>query len=366
MTRNIIKYEYGVISRLLAEPYELSFATVKAVDSIWVFMEDGNGCIGIGEAVPLPGYGVETTRSVQDCVAELGRDIASLTDELLREKCLAAKSRNPFAASAVMTALEFSAFASKVKTIVPTPLTYPLSSKSNSEGLLNIISNAIESGYRFFKMKIGNGVERDIESMRRAIKAFPEISYKISFDANQAYSFQEALQFCYALEGERSNRVFFVEEPLKNRDWEGMKKLCGETEVDFMLDESIYNLSDIERAKEIGCKAVKLKLFKHCGLENTLEMARKARGLGLRTIIGNGVSTDIGNLGEALLISSDPDLFLNGAECNGYLKLQRSIIFKDLQNDDKGRLVWRGTGEDLPEQFNRAINCFINSVESTW
>jgi hypothetical protein len=109
-----------------------------------------------------------------------------------------------------------------------------------------------------------------------------------------------------------------------------------------MLDESIYNRSDIHRAKSIGCAAIKLKLFKCAGLDACLKLATIAYHAGLSVVLGNGVASDIGNFCEALIIASEPKLFVSGAECNGFIKLKNRILFKQL-NMHRGSLEWNGS-----------------------
>ena len=77
---------------------------------------------------------------------------------------------------------------------------------------------------------------------------------------------------------------------------------AASSQVPIVLDESIYNEADIVRAARIGAYGVKLKLMKNFGIAETLSLARQARHLGLIVVFGNGVATDIGNLGEYLVI----------------------------------------------------------------
>ena len=115
--------------------------------------------------------------------------------------------------------------------------------------------------------------------------------------------------------------------------------LCCKTSIPIMLDESIYNEVDIRRAKNIGCAAIKLKLFKHAGISECLRLANTAKNIGLNVTIGNGVSSDIGNLCEALIINEAPKLFISGSECNGFAKLKEKIVFDQLSLKS-GNLIW--------------------------
>ena len=74
----ISKFEFGIVKQRLTSPYRLSFATLEYIDSIWVYIEDEEGQKGLGEAVPLLGYGNESTQDIvrwindfrQECIGK--------------------------------------------------------------------------------------------------------------------------------------------------------------------------------------------------------------------------------------------------------------------------------------------------------
>jgi D-galactarolactone cycloisomerase len=79
----------------------------------------------------------------------------------------------------------------------------------------------IEKGFRAFKLKIGFGVEEDIEfihALREAVG--PDIA--IMADANSAYNAAAARRILYGCEGAK---LHFFEEPLAPEDIEGYKEL---------------------------------------------------------------------------------------------------------------------------------------------
>jgi L-Ala-D/L-Glu epimerase len=351
--RRITRFEFGTFTCPLRKPYELSFTTLSNFEAVWVFIEDDAGKIGIGETVPLPGYGSETLEDVLSCIQDLSKDADSLTAEDMKERCFAARSVNPFSASAVMMALEFPDWAASASKVHPTSLVYPLASGQQEQHLSQTIEKALSQGYKYFKMKVGRDIDQDLESAVFALNLFPQKTFRISFDANQAYKLNEALTFCRFLANQP--RAHCLEQPLPQLDWDGMAELCKQTTFPLMLDESIYNEQDVRRAKEIGCSAVKLKLCKHCGLEETLSLAQLAHDLGLEVVIGNGVSTDIGNLAEALVISKAPQLFGEGAECNGFLKIAQPTTFPQLYLDKTGCMVWKNENLSLNEQLVHSI-----------
>jgi hypothetical protein len=99
-----------------------------------------------------------------------------------------------------------------------------------------------------------------------------------------------------------------------------------------------------------------LKLFKHPGISECLRLASIAKKWGLNVTMGNGVSSDIGNLCEALVISEAPNLFVSGSECNGFAKLKEKVAFDQLSLNS-GKLIWE-KGNDI--SFDKIIASLKN------
>lgn len=330
---------FGVINKNLITPYELSFATVTGIDSLWICVIYQSGRTGIAEAVPLPGYGSETIESVFKFVKKTAPRLIGSTRKAVLRELMPYHLKNAFSISAIATAMEFPDWIEKVAQIEPIALVYPLSTSQTGDALVAQIEAGLTQGYRHFKMKIGKCLETDMFSARYVLDCYnrPDLSFR--FDANQAYCYDEALEFCQAIAPLSSDNLLWIEQPLVQDAWDETRRLCNATAVPIMLDESIYDEHDIERAKKVGCAAVKLKLFKHCGISDCIRLAKAAKQNELLATIGNGVSSDIGNLHEALVVNAVPDVFVAGSECNGFLKIEQTIAFEQLKLRD-GFLTW--------------------------
>ena len=328
----IQRFLFGHKSAPLSKPYKLSFSTINNFESVWVIVEDEYGRLGVGEAVPLPGYSHETVQDVIGCMQTIVRKNLWQTAESLKKHTHSIKDKNPFAASAIITAMEFPFWLEKNIPLEPIPLIYPLSSGMDEEQLITSFNEALSLGYKYFKLKVGMGLKNDLRSSEALLKASPEAGCQFSFDANQAYNLKDASTFCnFLFEKDNLGRARYLEQPFPANNWKDLAKLIPQTPTKIALDESVFEEHDILRAKEIGCSAIKLKLCKHYGLNKTLELARKASELGLEVIFGNGVATDIGNLAEALIYSSAPNIFAKGAECNGYIKLKSPALIPQMK-----------------------------------
>src|SRR3546814_7740347 len=103
-----------------------------------------------------------------------------------------------------------------------------------------------------------------------------------------------------------------------------------------MIDESIYGMTDIERAAKIdGIGFVKLKLKKMGGLDDLKAGLDRIRALGMRPVMGDGVATDICGWMEACVARVTLD---NAGEMNGFLKL-RTQLFEEKLRFDEGDIV---------------------------
>src|SRR5262245_53432748 len=99
-TRGLRRLRCGVTSCPLTKPYDLSFTTLEAFDSVWVIAEPDDGRIGVGEAGPRPGYNWETLETVRETVAALVAGGAGQAVSTIAERCRDAREQHPFAASA--------------------------------------------------------------------------------------------------------------------------------------------------------------------------------------------------------------------------------------------------------------------------
>ena len=337
--RYIKRFCYGRLKSPLSKPYALSFATISSLDLTWVYIEDNYGRGGVGEAVALPGYSWESADSIFSIISSIANGAEGLSHEELVKRCLGVRAKHPFAASAVVTALEMPEWLNRTvgcKTHIP--LAYPVSSEQSPSRLIENVSNAVESGYKFVKMKVGKNPDQDLQAVKLILNRYCECIGPITLDANQAYSVQESLYLIDRLgKAGYKNQIIF-EQPTSWDNWNGLKTICTNSDIPIILDESIYSSSDIYKAAEIGANGVKLKICKNFGFLECISLAEQANKLGLAVVIGNGVASDISNMAEYLIVLSNKDLFSFPAECNGYLKLEKLIAFEEMGLNSLGAM----------------------------
>ncbi|NJB69193.1 L-alanine-DL-glutamate epimerase-like enolase superfamily enzyme [Desulfobaculum xiamenense] len=358
MSARIVSVRCGVVRRALRQPYRLSFATLSHVDSVWVGVVFEDGRCGVGEAVPLPGYGGGTLDEVRDAVRGLCAGLVGHTARDALSGAVGQAARGPLAVSAVASALEFPDLAGRCAAILRVPLVFPLDPADGGSAVLCAMEDALSEGFTEFKMKIGRDLASDVAAALLALERAADVGAMVRFDANQAYTRAEAQTFCEAVNGGASEELRWLEQPLAREDWEGTAMLCASTRVPIMLDEPIYAEEDVDRAARVGAAAVKLKLCKHPGPQACVDLARRAVGAGLAVTLGNGVSTDIGNICEAMVAAELGDALTGALECNGFARLAAPALFSGLRSD-RGCLV-----ADAPRLDEAKLDALAR--ESSW
>lgn len=328
---------WGVLHAPLTKPYELSFASLAAFDLVWVRADYEGGGVGLGDAVPLPGYNWETLDTVSATVAGLCDAAEGRSASAIVERCRDARRHHPFAASAVVAALDFPFFLERVKAREQFSISAPVAAEWPEAKLRDVVQALLTAGYRYIKVKVGRHLEDDIRTARCLLKEWPGRHFGVVFDANQAHSVEDALAFSQALYSCASQRLQWYEQPVHRDDWRAMEQVCRSNGAPIVLDECIYDAADIDRASAIGAHGVKLKLVKNFGIAETLALARRARALGLVVVFGNGVATDIGNLGEYLTLAAGEGMFAAASECSGFAKLKAPVLAQLLRIDEAGQ-----------------------------
>lgn len=163
------------------------------------------------------------------------------------------------------------------------------------------------------KVKLGS---EDDEAIIAAIRAArPDV--KLRVDANVAWDPDTAVRRITAL---LPYDLEMVEQPTPKEDITGMGYVQARVDVPIVADESVQTLTDVEALAAAGVQGINLKLMKVGGLAPGLQMARRARDLGLRLMLGCMVETSLGvtamahltgladwlDLDAPLLIANDP------------------------------------------------------------
>lgn len=242
------------------EPYVTARGTLAQRETVLLRVRDGDGVVGLGEAVPLSMRGDVTFEQV---VAEL-REWADTPE--MKSGRLSAPSR-----CAVETAMldlrsrrngvpAWSELGASAAQPVPCNATLPAGEPEAVAGRAN---EWAEDGFTSFKLKVGVPKDFDqVAAVRRALGP----SAQLRVDANGVWGPAEALEKIGAMEGEG---VMLVEQPCATL--EELAEVRRLVEVRIAADESVAGTEDIERAKQLeSCDLITVKLSKMGGPESGL------------------------------------------------------------------------------------------------
>jgi L-alanine-DL-glutamate epimerase-like enolase superfamily enzyme len=167
--------------------------------------------------------------------------------------------------------------------------------------------------YATLKIKLGS--EDDFARLRAVRAARPEA--KLRIDANAGWAAGDAIALVRRLE---PLGIELIEQPVRKDDFAGMGQVQRVTDIPVVADESCQSLADVEALAAAGVAGINLKLMKAGGLSGGVAMARRARELGMRVMLGCMIETSVGvtamahlagladwlDLDGPLLIANDP------------------------------------------------------------
>jgi L-alanine-DL-glutamate epimerase-like enolase superfamily enzyme len=336
-----------VVRRLrmpLTTPYKVSRYVFHDFDPIVVEMRDRDGRAGWGEVVISEGYTNESPQGGWDFVIGMADRLLGLSTQEAKAALAPHAHENSHACTVLMTAIEMIEDHPllHVRSPADVPLLVPVHAMA-----LDVIRPEVEEslagGFRTLKVKVGFEVAADLARVARIQR---EVAGRatLRLDANQGFGREDACRFAAALD---PTGIELFEQPCAKNDWEANAAVAKVSTVPVMLDESIYGIEEIDRASRInGVGYVKVKLKKLGGLSNLEAALDRIWKVGLKPVLGDGVSTDISCWMEACVARSS---IKNAGEMNGFLKL-RTRLFED-------ELPFSDGGVRLRPDWSPTVNC---------
>ena len=291
----ITKIEIKKLTAPLKTPFQTALRRVEFLEDIVVIIHTDSGLKGYGEGAPTPvitGETMGTMQAVIDYLAPflIGREIddfESLID-IVQHRIL----KNTTAKSALEIALYDLKAKSQnlplyqmlggVQKEFETDITISL---GETEKMVSDALSAIALGYTILKIKVGDGVQKDIER----IKAISEAAGKdivLRLDANQGWTAKESVEILLALEKE-DIALELVEQPVKADDIEGLRYIKDRVQTPLLADESVFTLNDARRLLDLqAVDLINIKLAKCGGISNALKLADIADEYGVKCMLG--------------------------------------------------------------------------------
>jgi L-alanine-DL-glutamate epimerase-like enolase superfamily enzyme len=138
-------------------------------------------------------------------------------------------------------------------------------------------------GFRTLKLKGGADADDDITRVLAVREAVGK-GIEIRFDANQGYSFEEAVRF---VDGTRGARLEVLEQPTPAGESDLLGRVTKNVHLPVMADESLHTLRDAYRiARRDLADMVNIKLMKVGGINEALAINAVARAAQLEAMVG--------------------------------------------------------------------------------
>ena len=168
------------------------------------------------------------------------------------------------------------------------------------------------SAYRILKVKLGGGNDKEMIRSVRSVTSVP-----LGVDVNQGWKDRrEALEMIHFL---KEQNVIYVEQPMPKTAPEDISWLTSNSPLPVIADEAVQTPADVNRMAGVY-HGINIKLMKCGGMRAALTMAKMAKALGLKVMIGCMTETscavtaaaqlspmaDWADLDGNLLISNDP------------------------------------------------------------
>ncbi|MCX7653633.1 MAG: L-Ala-D/L-Glu epimerase [Fervidobacterium sp.] len=322
------------------KPFHITNNISYDTQNIEVILELENGVVGYGEASPsfrVNGEKVQALMALEDVVREMVvgmdvreyRKIFDITDSL------------KFATS-IKAAVQYAvldAFSEEIGVPVYQILggakreletDYTISIGSIEERLQDA-KQIVEQGYKVIKIKVGENLEEDIQS----VIAIHNISKgcKYIVDANTGYTPKQAVKFVTEIYREGIDISVF-EQPVAMTDIEGLKYVRWNSPFPVAADESARTKYDVMRLiKEEAVDYVNIKLMKS-GISDALAIVEIVKAANLRLMIGCMAESSLGvnqsvhfALGTGVFDFHDLDspLMLKEPQFRGKYKVEGSL-----------------------------------------
>lgn len=322
----------------LGVPYWSSLTTVTGLDAMVAIVHLDDGRQGFGEAVVVPGYANETPAGAWDFSLEISASLPGVSAHEAIERLATHQAAQSHAVTCLVSAIEM---ACGFDALAPAPmdrqveLLAPVHSHDMSQ-LPAELDALLEAGYRVLKVKVGQDIDSDLQRVDLIAKHVQGLA-RLRLDANQGFGVEDGCRFAAAL---NPDAVELFEQACHMDDWNAAVRVKSVSRVPMMLDESIYGIEDIDRAAQLGCAdLIKMKLVKSGGLTRLRAALQTTHARGMRTVLGNGVASDIGGWMEACIAHGLVDTV---GEMNGFLKPRDRLFENPLEVQQGKVLVPRG------------------------
>ena len=234
------------------------------------------GRYGYGEAAPLADFSQESLSDAQS-------QLVKLSERLVRGDETPGHSLFP----SVQFALESALWSLNQTQWLSPPKQAPLL-QGDTDDIVHRLQKWQGAWPAEFKLKIGRGtLSEDIERIYQVLQQLPE-SVRLRLDANQRWSYQQAIEVCGVLD---SQRIAYIEEPTANpAEFSDIYRATG---VAFALDETVQHI-DYQFQTMEGLAALVIKPTLVGGLARCQQLIKVAQSEGTRVVLSSAFESSVG------------------------------------------------------------------------
>ena len=274
--------------------------------------------IGLGEAAPLDGFGMESLTETEKVLREAQRSLinAEIHDLNDIENLLAKYDRTPAAKHGIELGL-LNLLSQLQGTSISQLLANSFSGIVREQVSVNAVIGAIaperavskakqyiEQGYHCLKIKVGtNDFGMDLRRVE-AVRSQCDAHIQIRIDANQGWSVTEAIANLKKLE---FLQIEYVEQPVAASDLLGMAEVRRSQSIPVAADESVNNLTQLQQVIDTqAADIIILKPMALGGLITAHHAAAIAFKAGLDVVITTTIDGAIARQGAFDLAAALP------------------------------------------------------------
>ena len=162
--------------------------------------------------------------------------------------------------------------------------------------MLERMQRKLDEGFRCIKIKIGAiDFDKETEMLSILRSTFPKDKVELRLDANGAFDPDEALALLDILS---RYDIHSVEQPIRQRQWRDMARLCASSPIPIALDEEHIGVN-LRSMKEMLLDTIRpqyivLKPSLHGGMAGTEEWVSLARERGIGSWMTSALESNVG------------------------------------------------------------------------
>jgi L-alanine-DL-glutamate epimerase-like enolase superfamily enzyme len=163
------------------------------------------------------------------------------------------------------------------------------------------VGQLVEQGISHMKVKVGTGIQEDVERIRSLRKAFGERIW-IGIDGNGAYTPEQAIELSRALV---PYDVALIEQPINYRDLDGLARVTAASPIPIMADQCVHDAtSALEICQRRAAHVVSVKATKMGSLDDCRRVFEICHAFGVRVHVGGSAGPAVVDIAAAQLAAS--------------------------------------------------------------